>query len=622
MIGGRWRRWLAVFAVGGLMITGFTALWWTSLPPRATWIAVWELLVGSGFAAAAAVATWHQQARAGSRLATVAAALLTAGVLTAIGPDFAGPAAALVAGFGVTPLCLLRVVRPTPRSGAMLAVEVVLVAAAVTSAVGFVSRSAAVAGWAATAAGAAALCGVWILFEATSGDDRRRVLWLILGTCGTVPLGLLLFLSFSDPLAIMPLSVGLAVLSLGLPFSAAVAAVNPRWLDVRELMRRAAVAAVMLSLVTAVYLGGLAAWRVATGEAMSEMLQALLVGLIGVGFHPVAVRVGVYMDELLFGGRADAVDALTRLGSRLAAGSTPAEWLPTLRVALAVPGLALRDGDEVVATAGRLDGASVITPLRAGAVQVGDLVVGLPENQLRLPPTTAMVVELVAAPLAQALQAIRLAEQLRSSRGEVVAALEEERRRMRRDLHDGLGPTLTGIAYSADAVANLVAADPDQAQALLKELRRDTSEAIAEVRRIVYGLRPKALDELGLVAAIRQRVATLRVADGRGLRVAVTAPTQLPKLPAAVEVATYRVAVEAITNVARHAGVDEATLELSIDPDRGLRLVVGDTGDHIGDWSPGAGLTSMRERAEQIGGELTVAVGRAGARVEAVFPID
>jgi signal transduction histidine kinase len=113
----------------------------------------------------------------------------------------------------------------------------------------------------------------------------------------------------------------------------------------------------------------------------------------------------------------------------------------------------------------------------------------------------------------RALHAARLSEQLCVSRGRVVTALEEERRRMRRDLHDGLGPALTGIGCTADAAVNLIATDPDRAVETLRGLCADIGDAITEIRRIVYGLRLRALDELGLVDAVRQRIAPLRTAD-------------------------------------------------------------------------------------------------------------
>jgi signal transduction histidine kinase len=201
--------------------------------------------------------------------------------------------------------------------------------------------------------------------------------------------------------------------------------------------------------------------------------------------------------------------------------------------------------------------------LRVGALVAGSLEVTLPPEQVQLPPTTRAVLQLVSTPLAQAVHAAHLTEQLQRSRVQVVGVLEDERRRMRRDLHDGLGPTLTGVAYTADAAANLVGTDPVQASELLRQLRTDVGDALSEIRRIVYGLRPRALDELGLVRAVQQGAERLRTAQGRPFAVTTSAPP-LPELPAAVEVVAYRVAVEALTNAARHAHVEGARLELSV----------------------------------------------------------
>ncbi|MFI6359132.1 sensor histidine kinase [Streptomyces sp. NPDC050743] len=245
----------------------------------------------------------------------------------------------------------------------------------------------------------------------------------------------------------------------------------------------------------------------------------------------------------------------------------------------------------------------------------------LPPGHLRLPRAAAAVVDLVAAPLAQALHAVRLSEQLRVSRGRVVSALEEERRRMRRDLHDGLGPTLTGIGYTADAAVNLIATDPDRAIETLRGLRADVGDAITDIRRIVYGLRPRALDELGLVDAVRQRIAPLRAADGRPLTVTIDAPDRLPPLPAAVEVAAYRVAVEAVTNVARHSDGAIATLTLELPDPGSLHVTVADTGHCTEPWTHGVGIRSMYERVEQIGGKLTITTTPEGSTVTAHLPL-
>jgi signal transduction histidine kinase len=467
-----------------------------------------------------------------------------------------------------------------------------------------------------------------VRFELTAGDERRQVLWLIAGTCGVVFLNIAALLP-DDGATPGWLGLLLGAMSLLGPAGIAIATLAPRMFDVRAVISRTLLLVVMLTVVVAAFavVDGSIHW--ATGEQPPIGALGLLAALIAAAYHPVLVRARATLDELLFGGRADPVDTLTRLGSELSAGSSPQEWLDTLRAALAVPALELRRDDEVLARSGPAPSPPsapggerevAVTPLRVGADPVGELVVTLPADQLHLAPTTRAVLTLVAGPLAQALHAVRLTEQLQASRGRVVAALEEERRRVRRDLHDGLGPTLTGIAYSADAVTNLVGSDPDRAAAVLSGLREDAADAIAEVRRIVYGLRPRALDELGLVNAVRQRLERLHAADGRPFVVDVTAPGALPALSAAVEVAAYRVAVEAVTNVARHAGVAAACVRFRL-PETGLEIEVTDAGRPGATWRAGVGLDSMRERVEQLGGNLVAGPTPEGGRVHASVPL-
>jgi signal transduction histidine kinase len=206
------------------------------------------------------------------------------------------------------------------------------------------------------------------------------------------------------------------------------------------------------------------------------------------------------------------------------------------------------------------------------------------------------------------------------SREQIVSAREEERRRLRRDLHDGLGPVLTGITFRADAAGNLLSTDPDRAAMLLRELRTSATEAIDDVRRLVYALRPPALDELGLVGALRRHVDQY---DSERPVVAVHAPESLPPLPAAVEVAAYRIALEALTNAVRHAGANRVEVHLSYSrtPACGLLLEVTDDGPGDGSWIAGVGLGSMRERIAELGGTVSAGPAGGGGRVSARLPL-
>lgn len=326
-------------------------------------------------------------------------------------------------------------------------------------------------------------CAGWFQFELTSGAQRRQLLWLILSVCSSVP--------------VCPLFL-VAAENASLAISAGIALVGPDDRDVRGLISRIALHVVMLTFYLSLFATCAAGLQALKGGPVPVGLLGVVAALIAAAYHPILLQARGTIDELLFGGRADPVITLGRLGEQLTSGIAPEQWLESLRSALAVPSLVLHREQDVLAAAGDpTDAETTSIELRVGDDVAGELVVALPPGQLQLPPTTRAVLQLVAAPLAQALQAAHLSEQLLRSRGHVVGVLEEERRRMRRDLHDGLGPTLTGVAYTADAAANSIASDPSKAAALLQDLRADVGEAIAEIRRIFYCLRPKASTSLG-----------------------------------------------------------------------------------------------------------------------------
>ncbi|GAA1387217.1 sensor histidine kinase [Catellatospora chokoriensis] len=602
---------------------GAAAVWPAAGPVEPLWALVWQLTVGLGCAVVGHVVLAVERRRATGQLLILAALTLFAVPVTIVA-GHPGPARGLwVSAVLVTiPLALLCAVRPRRTAG-----------------LGWIDTSLAAAGLGAAAAVVAGLplpaillgvVGVGMVpvatalrFERTAGDERRRVLWVILGFLLPVPSVLVPVLSAGrtgGPVVL--LAVAAAVLSLSLPFAAGVALLAPRIVDVRAVMAGLTVAVLMFALAAAAFIGVEAAVVTVTGDPPAGGVRVLIAVGVAVSFHPVMRWVRTSVHEMLFGGRADPVRTLTLLGGRLAAGSPPPDWLDTLRVALGAPGVSLRDGEQVIATSGDLGGSPTAhTDLRAGAVHVGELVVALATDDPRLARATEAVLGLVSVPLAQALHAARLTEDLRVSRGRAVTALEEERRRVRRDLHDGLGPALTGIAYSADAVANLLHSSPGEALEILNSLRGEARDAITEIRRIVYGLRPRALDELGLVGAVQQQISRLRTADGRCLTVAFAAADDVSRLPAAVEVAAYRVAVEALTNVARHSGVAEASVDFTLVDGPVLRVTVEDRGRAVPDWIPGVGIASMRERVEQVGGTFLARLGADGATVIAEIPV-
>ncbi len=195
---------------------------------------------------------------------------------------------------------------------------------------------------------------------------------------------------------------------------------------------------------------------------------------------------------------------------------------------------------------------------------------------------------------------------LLASRRRLVVAREEERRRIRRDLHDGIGPMLAAMTLKVDLARDVLRSDPDAADHALEALKHDTQGAVAEIRRLTRELRPPALDELGVVEAIRHRANDLAGgAEGERVAIEVACPGSLPPLDAAVEAAAYRIAVEAMTNVVRHARAHRCRVRLS---GNGVLVIeVSDDGEGFASGrGAGVGMMSMRERCAELGGSLGV----------------
>lgn len=250
-------------------------------------------------------------------------------------------------------------------------------------------------------------------------------------------------------------------------------------------------------------------------------------------------------------------------------------------------------------------------PLRHRGSHVGTLVVVPRDGQRTFDPADRQVLGTVADYAAAAVAAVSLAEQLRESRAAIVSAREEERRRLRHDLHDGLGPALAGIGLCLDAALER----PTAAPALISQATKGLREAIAEVRSLAAGLRPPVLDELGLSVALHHLAGRF---SSQALTVTVEI-LRLPPLPAAVEVAVYRITAEALTNVTRHSNADTAAVTLRADSTR-LLLTIHDNGTGATPGDTGVGLRSMSMRATELGGETVIRFGE-GVRISAWLPL-
>jgi signal transduction histidine kinase len=456
---------------------------------------------------------------------------------------------------------------------------------------------------------------LWWRIETAEAEERTSLQWLAvtLGTAG-LSVGLVSFAFDGTDFVLGPV---LALLAVPIAPAMVVGVLRPDLLDVRGLLVWGVVTFVSVIVYLALFAGVVSAIDGLGGEPSPGAL-GLIGAVLAMGFHPTFVLLRGVVDQLLFGDRPDPLQAATHVADQI--GDDPVLALRAVREALVLPYASLRVDGRELATSGTAVTHTRTLPLRFGEDAVGEIVVGLRAGDLTLAASDADVLRIVAPLLAQTLRAQALARDVRTSRNAAITAIEEERRRLRRDLHDGLGPTLSGVAFSTDAARNQLSSDPAAADALLEKLRADTTSAIAEVRRLVEGLRPPALDELGLLGAVRQHAATLHADGGAPLQVTIAAPEPLPELSAAAEVTAYRIVVEALTNVARHAAATTAAVELSVAGDD-LRVSVQDDGRGSRTWRPGVGMSSMRERAEQVGGTLSARSRADGGRVEARIPL-
>jgi two-component system NarL family sensor kinase len=465
---------------------------------------------------------------------------------------------------------------------------------------------------------ALALASLVVRLRRASGEERQQLLWLAGGAAlvaaamlAVTVAGVITERFYGAPLYLAMAALGVAI---------GVAMLRYRLYDLGLVVNRTLVYGALTAVVVAMYVAAVVAldalFRARTGAGIAAA------GLVAVLALPIRTRLQRRVNRLMYGDRDDPYVALERLGRRVEAALAPEAVLPAVvdavAQALRLPFVAveLPDG-EVAARHGDARGPRIAFPLSHRDAPVGTLVVTARSPSGELSVADRRLLEGLARQAGVAVHAVELTTELRRSRQRLVTAREEERRRLRRDLHDGLGPTLAAMRLQLEAAGRLARADPLGTERMLGRLAGEARDAIAEIRRLAQGLRPPALDELGLVGALREQAA--RLARG-GLATSVEAG-ELPPLPAAVEVAAFRIASEAMTNASRHAGASRCEVALAMNGE--LVVAVRDDGRGMPEAPvPGVGMTSMRERAAELGG--TCVVERAadgGTAIRARLPV-
>jgi signal transduction histidine kinase len=421
----------------------------------------------------------------------------------------------------------------------------------------------------------------------------------------------------------MNLTGAWVIMVVALPVGMGLAILRYRLYGLDQVINRTLVWLVMSLLVIAGFVGLITLLRDLLMADDTSNASLVATGLIAVAFEPVRGRVQRGVNRLLYGDRDDPYQVITRLGDLLGRTVEPNAVLPlltgTIARSLRVPQVAVevegREGPRILAAHGTSNNPIESFEMVARGERVGRLLVANRSATSRFSPVERRLLNDLALQAAVAADAVRLIHDLQESRERLITAREEERRRLRRDLHDGLGPTLAGMAMQVRAAQKLAAGQPRTAR-ILDALAADLQTCTAEVRRLVSHLRPPALDR-GLAAALRNECARF---DTATLSVRLEVDGDLQGLPAAIEVAAYRIVAEALTNVTRHA--QASNCRVTVRRDRALTLDIVDDGVGLGPRRPGGvGLDSMRERATELGGDFEIsAVEPHGTAVRVRLP--
>lgn len=477
-----------------------------------------------------------------------------------------------------------------------------------------------------------------VRYQAARGAERAQMKWMFFAALGMalgVGISAAVWFAFPNQTWVIEFSIFLSSLTqLGLAVAAAIAILRYRLYDIDLLINRTLVYGAPSVAVLALYALVVSGIGLLFHTGNDVILPLLATALAAVLFQPLRERLQRGVNRLLYGERDEPFEVLARLGKRLE-GTLSLEMVyptivETVSQALKLPYVALTVRHEgswhAVESHGRAVAEPAVYPLRYQGETVGQLLVAPRAPDEVLGPADERILRTIARQAGSAVHAAQLMLDLKRSRQQLVTAREEERRRLRRDLHDGLGASLAALNLEAGVLRRAIRSDPDRAEALADEFRADIRTTIDQIRHLVYELRPPTLDQLGLVGAVRILANQCGVSDRDGvapLHVEVDAPEEMPPLPAALEVAAYRIVQEALTNVVHHAHARHCRVDLDLSDVLSVAIV----DDGVGmaattETARGVGLLSMRERALELGGACNIeAAPDGGTRVSARLPL-
>jgi two-component system NarL family sensor kinase len=473
-----------------------------------------------------------------------------------------------------------------------------------------------------------------VRFRRSRGVEREQMKWLIYALSLLVA-GFLLasVFWFLLPDGLLGGDVSIIVTELvilGIAVAAAIAILRYRLYDIDLIINRTLVYGALTAGVIGIYVLVVVGVGFLFQQTSNLFVSLLATGLAALLIQPLRERVQRGVNRLMYGERDDPYAVLSGLDRRLEESLSPETTLPTVvetvAQALKLPYVALeladQDGFRPAASYGLSPTRKeqhIALPLIYQNERIGRLVLSPRSAGESFNPAEKDLLADIARHVGVAANTVQLTENLQRSRERIVTAREEERRRLSRDLHDGLGPQLVNLGFKVEAAQNLLGEDQEAVGELLQQLKEQTKSALGDVRRIAYDLRPPAVDQLGLVPAIQEHITSLELPGGLEIKLSTT--DQMPALPAAIEVAAYRIALEAVTNVIHHSGASLCSLELQAND--WFIITVSDNGHGLPDrLVPGVGIRSMRDRTAELGGYFSITnTPEGGTQITARLPL-
>jgi signal transduction histidine kinase len=475
---------------------------------------------------------------------------------------------------------------------------------------------------------------VVLRFRRSSGDERAQLKWLAFVAIAffaclgleAITLAVVAITGLNDDedliggLMFIVLST---ILILGLPAACATAILKYKLYEIDVVIRKTVVFTVLVVFLTVVYAVIAGAIGAIAGSASSTTGSFLAAGALAVLFQPARERARRFADRVVYGTRATPYEVLTTFGERVGDAYSIDDVLPRMVRVLAdgtgasSARVLLRVGAEMreVTAVGEPEGVEHREPVMDLGEEVGALAATFPAND-PINPTKEQLIHHLAAQAGLVVRNVRLIEELRASRQRLVAAQDEERRKLERNIHDGVQQQLVALAVRLKLADTLVDRDPAKAHEALASLQVDAGTTLEDLRDLARGIYPPLLADKGLAAALESQARKAAVP-------ATVAANGVGRYPQDVESAIYFCALEALNNVAKYAGAGRADVLLA-QRNGHITFEVRDDGAgfDVEARAHGTGLQGMHDRLAAVGGTLAItSAPGSGTRVTGTVPI-